>query len=79
MTSISVATTISSCALTYLVEVSSDGGTSYSSSGTTYSELISTANTVLAFGLAPATSAFDSGTTDRTRKVRVTVQSPYST
>ena len=58
---------------TNLVEVSANNGVNYYSSGTIYSDLISTSNTSLAFTLAPSTSTFDAGTADYTRKVRVTV------
>jgi len=64
-----------------LVEVSTDDST-YVSSGTVYTDLISTANTELAFTLSPKASTFDTVTapaTDTTRYVRVTVKSLYAT
>ena len=64
-----------------LVEVSINDST-YVSSGTVYTDLISTANTELAFTLSPKASTFDTVTapaTDTTRYVRVTVTSLYAT
>ena len=58
---------------TVLVEVSSSNATGFVSSGTVYSDLISSDNTNLAFTLSPKASTFDSGTADRTRYVRVSV------
>jgi hypothetical protein len=61
-----------------LVEVSTDDST-YVSSGTVYTDLVSTANTELAFTLSPKASTFDTAATSTTRYVRVTVKSLYAT
>ncbi len=63
-----------------LVEVSADD-TTYVSSGTVYNNLISTANTELAFTLSPKASTFDTvsgGASATTMMVKVTVKSLYS-
>lgn len=64
-----------------LVEVSADD-TTYVSSGTVYSDLLSTASTELAFTLSPKATTFDTVTAPATstiRYVRVTVKSLYAT
>jgi hypothetical protein len=63
--------------VTVLVQVSSDGGTTWFSTGNVYSNLLSSENTNLNLILAPATSAFDSGTTNYSRLVKVSVKSRY--
>lgn len=63
---------------TQIVEVSDDGGTNWHSSGTVYTDLLASENTVFALEFKPKASVFDSGTTDRTRKVRISVYNPYS-
>ena len=63
-----------------LVEVSTDDST-YVSSGTVYTDLVSTANTELAFTLSPKASTFDTvccGASATTMMVKVTVKSLYS-
>ena len=64
---------------TKLVEVSADGGSTWHSSGSIYSNLLSSANNEFAFVLEPKQAAFDSGAADYTRKVRISVKAPYST
>lgn len=64
---------------TKIVEVSADGGTSWYSSGSTYSDLMSSANDDFKLVMEPKTTTFDSGTTDYTRLVRVSVKAPYAT
>jgi hypothetical protein len=64
---------------TKLVEVSDDNGVTWHSTGSVYSNLISSTNDDFNFVLEPKTSVFDSGTTDYSRKVRVSVKAPYST
>lgn len=64
---------------TLLVQVSADGGSTWHSSGSVYSDLLASGNTDFALALAPKTSTFDAGTTDYTRKVRLSVKSTYAT
>lgn len=67
--------------ITQLVEVSSDGGTTWFSSGKAYTDLLASANTDFAFVLAPLTDTFDptpASPFNYSRKVRVSAKNPYS-
>lgn len=80
-TAITVSHSVSACNsyTTYLVEASTTSSTTgFTSTGTAYTDLISTSNTDLAFTLSPKTSYYDSGTATRTSYVRVSVKSTHS-
>jgi len=62
---------------TTLVEVSADGGTTWYSNNYVYTDLLANMNTDFNLVLKPQTYRFDSGTTDYTRKIRISVKSTY--
>jgi len=61
-----------------LVEVSADGGTNWFSSGATYTDLLTSANNDFTLVLEPKVATFDAGTTDFTRKIRLSVKATYA-